>query len=155
LLLFDREDDCRPARVIPLDPARNHTYHYWHVFAPGVQPDQIYGYRVHGLWDPANGLRFDASKVLLDPYGHSVVIPKNYNRNAVRLNENNASSAMKSVVVDTQSYNWERDAVFEWARDARPKRPCARTISYELHVRGFTRHPALGARTICAGRLPV
>ena len=48
LLLFDREDDARPARVIRIDPAANRTYHYWHVFVPGVQPGQIYGYRVHG-----------------------------------------------------------------------------------------------------------
>lgn len=144
LLLFDREDDWRPARVIPLDPVTNRTYYYWHVFAAGVQPGQIYGYRVRGPWDPANGLRFDASKVLLDPYGRSVVVPKNYDRNAMRLNEDNASSAMKSVVVDTQSYNWEWDAAFDWARDAPPKRPCAHTVIYELHVRGFTRHPSSG-----------
>src|SRR5271167_3005832 len=59
LLLFDREDDSRPARVIPIDPAANRTYHYWHVFVPGVQPGQLYAYRVHGPSDPAHGLRFD------------------------------------------------------------------------------------------------
>ena len=75
----------RPARVIPLDPAVNRTYHYWHVFVPGVQPGQIYGYRVHGPFDPANGMRFDPAKVLLDPYGRGVVVPKNYSREAARL----------------------------------------------------------------------
>ena len=53
LLLFDREDDSRPGRVIPIDPALNRTYHYWHTFVPGVQPGQIYGYRVQGPYDPA------------------------------------------------------------------------------------------------------
>ena len=48
LLLFDREDDAKPVRVIRIDPASNRTYHYWHVFVPGVQPGQIYGYRVEG-----------------------------------------------------------------------------------------------------------
>jgi len=66
LLLFDRED-ARPARVVPLDPAANRTYHYWHVFVSGLQPGQIYAYRAHGEWDPANGLRFEPTKVLLDP----------------------------------------------------------------------------------------
>ena len=86
LLLFDREDDSRPIRVIPIDPAVNRTYHYWHVFVPGVRPGQIYGYRVHGPWDPANGMRFDPTKVLLDPYGRGVVVPKNYSRDAIRAN---------------------------------------------------------------------
>src|SRR5262249_42273578 len=80
LLLFDHEDDSRPARVIPIDPAANRTYHYWHVLVPDVQPGQLYGYRVHGPWDPESGLRFDAGKVLLDPYGRGVVIPATYSR---------------------------------------------------------------------------
>src|SRR5215467_8596433 len=48
LLLFDRVDDGRPARVIRIDPSTNRTYHYWHVFVPGVKTGQIYGYRVDG-----------------------------------------------------------------------------------------------------------
>src|ERR1700730_14899814 len=75
LLLFDREDDARLARVIPFNPAANRTYYYWHVFVSGLRPGQIYGYRVHGPWDPENGLRFDPTKLLLDPYGRSVVVP--------------------------------------------------------------------------------
>jgi isoamylase len=67
LLLFDREDDGRPGCVIPLDPSINHTYHYWHAFVPGLQAAQLYGYRVHGPFDPSKGLRFDATKVLIDP----------------------------------------------------------------------------------------
>src|SRR5258705_9527132 len=51
LLLFDSEDDARPSRVIPIDPAANRTYHYWHAFVPGLQPGQIYGFRVHGPFD--------------------------------------------------------------------------------------------------------
>src|SRR5713101_2249976 len=135
LLLFDGEDDPRP-QVIPIDPAANRTYHYWHVFVPGVLPGQIYGYRVHGRRDPENGIRFDPAKVLLDPYGRSVVVPKNYNRDAIRINDVNMSAAMKSVVVDTSSYDWEGDAPL--------KRPSSRTIIYEMHVRGFTQHPSSG-----------
>src|SRR5215510_140588 len=69
LLLFDRVDDALPARVIRIDPADNRTYHYWHTFVPGIGPGQIYGFRVHGRYDPAIGCRFDPEKVLLDPYG--------------------------------------------------------------------------------------
>jgi hypothetical protein len=59
----------RPAAIadVRLDPAANRTYHYWHVFVSGVRPGQLYGYRMNGSWDPANGTRFDPTKVLLDP----------------------------------------------------------------------------------------
>src|SRR5438094_538214 len=135
LLLFDREDDAKPARVVRIDPATNRSYHYWHTFAPGIKPGQLYGYRVHGPFDPGRGLRFDSAKVLLDPYGRGVVVPKNYNRHSAR-GEDNAQTAMKSVVVDPSTYDWESDTPLQ--------RPSARTIIYEMHVRGFTRHPSSG-----------
>jgi glycogen operon protein len=136
LLFFDREDDATPSGVVRIDPATNRTYHYWHTFVPGVRPGQIYGYRVDGPSDPARGLRFDSTKVLLDPYGRGVVVPKNYNRDAARKEGDNAATAMKSVVVDPSAYDWEGDTPLSL--------PSARTIIYEMHVRGFTRHPSSG-----------
>jgi len=135
LLLFDRDDDSHPTRVIPIDPASNRTYHYWHVFVSGLRPGQNYGYRVHGPWDPANGMRFDPTKVLLDPYGRSVAVPKNYSRAAICANQE-STAPMKSVVVDPHAYDWEGDVPLE--------RAYSRTIIYEMHVRGFTRHPTSG-----------
>jgi glycogen operon protein len=134
LLFFDREDDARPARVMCLDAAAHRTYHYWHVCVPGVQPGQIYGYRVAGPSDPAHGMRFDPTKILLDPYGRGVVVPKNYSRDAARQAGDNAATAMKSVVVDVHTYDWQGDTPLQ--------RPTSRTIVYEMHVRGFTRHPS-------------
>jgi isoamylase len=136
LLFFDREDDSRPARVIPIDPSSNRTYHYWHVFVPDVRAGQLYGYRVDGPSDPAMGMRFDPGKVLLDPYGRGVVVPKNYTRSAAHEKGDNAGSAMKSVVVDSSAYDWEGDKPL--------KRPSSQTIVYEMHVAGFTRHPSSG-----------
>ncbi|MBZ5656190.1 MAG: glycogen debranching protein GlgX [Acidobacteriia bacterium] len=136
LLFFDGADDARPSRVIPIDPAANRTYHYWHVFVPGVQAGQIYGFRAHGPSAPDRGLRFDPSKLLLDPYGRAIVVPRNYSREAARREGDNAATAMKSVVTDPQSYDWEGDAPL--------KRPWSRTIIYEMHVRGFTAHPSSG-----------
>src|SRR5689334_15613118 len=81
LLLFDREDDVRP-RVIPIDPTTNRTYHYWHVFVPGAEAGQLYGYRVQGPFEPSRGMRFDPGKILLDPYGRGVAVPTNYSRQA-------------------------------------------------------------------------
>jgi len=134
LLLFDCVDDAQPERAISIDPAINRTYHYWHVFVPGVKPGQIYGYRVDGAFDPPSGMRFDPAKVLLDPYGRGAAVPKNYSRDAARQIGDNAAKAMKSVVVDVQTYDWEGDAPLQ--------RPSSRTIVYEMHVRGFTRHPS-------------
>ena len=75
LVLFDGVRAARPSRVIELDSHSNRTYHYWHAFVPGVKAGQVYGYRVHGPSEPACGLRFDPSKLLLDPYGRGVVVP--------------------------------------------------------------------------------
>ena len=136
LLLFDRADNGRPSRAVDLDPRRHRTYHYWHVFLPGVGAGQLYGYRVHGLFDPALGLRFDPTKVLLDPYGRGVTVPTHYSREAARQPGDNAATAMKSVVADPSAYDWEGDAPL--------RRPSVRTIIYEMHVRGFTRHPSSG-----------
>jgi isoamylase len=136
LLLFDREDDARPARTISFDPIVNRTYHYWHTFVSGIKPGQIYGYRVHGPTDLEHGLRFDPAKVLLDPYGRAVVVPNGYTREAASGEGDNAATAMKSAVVDASSYDWEGDVPL--------RRPSARTIIYEMHVRGFTRHPSSG-----------
>ena len=92
LLLFDRADDACPSSVIRIDPATNRTYHYWHVFVPGVKAGQIYGYRVSGAFDPASGMRFDNRKLLLDPYGLAVVVPQNYSRDAARQKGDNTAT---------------------------------------------------------------
>ena len=143
LLLFDREDDPRPARTIPLDPAANRTYHYWHTFVPGVQPGQIYAYRAAGPFDPARGLRFDSKKILLDPYGRGVVVPERYDREVAKQGGDDTANAMKSVVVDPGKYDWEGDEPL--------RLPAARTIVYEMHVRGFTRHPSSGVAEATRG----
>jgi glycogen operon protein len=143
LVFFDREDDVAPSRVVRLDPEMNRTYYYWHVFLPGVRPGQIYGYRIEGPTAVARGLRFDSMKVLLDPYGRAVVVPKNYARLAAIEPGDNAAAAMKSVVVDPSAYDWEGDAPLS--------RPSARTIIYEMHVRGFTRHANSGVDDAARG----
>src|SRR5262249_37232199 len=97
LLFFDPEDGACPSRVIRIDPCTNRTYHYCHVFVPSVRPGQIYGYRVEGPSSPTRGLRFAPSKLLLDPYGRGVVVPKHYTRAAARRHGDTAATAMKSV----------------------------------------------------------
>jgi glycogen operon protein len=136
LLFFERDDDTQPVRTISLDPSLNRTHYYWHAFVPQARAGQIYGYRVFGPFDPARGFRFDASKLLLDPYGRGVAVPKSYSREAARNEGNNIATAMKSVVVDPRSYDWEGDTALQ--------RPSSQTIIYEMHVRGFTGHASAG-----------
>lgn len=136
LLLFDHPDDLRPARVLRLDPSTNRTYHYWHLFVAGLPAGQLYGYRIHGPFNPAEGMRFDSEKVLLDPYARRVVVPENYSREAARQPGDNTATAMKSVVVNPDLYDWEGDTPLH--------RPSSQSIVYEMHVKGFTRHPTSG-----------
>ncbi len=136
LLLFDAVDDPRPSHVIPLDRQKNRTFHYWHAFLTGIKPGQIYAYRAHGTNAPSRGLRFDADKILLDPYGKGIAMPARYDRDAAANPGDNTPYAMKSVVVETGAYNWEGDVPL--------KRPFSGTIIYEMHVRGFTFHPSSG-----------
>jgi isoamylase len=109
-----------------------------------VKPGQLYGYRVEGPWDLPKGMRFDPTKVLLDPYGRGVAVPDRYDRAAAGEPGDNSATAMKSVVVDPAAYDWEGDAPL--------RRPSAQTIVYEMHVRGFTRHPSSGVTRRSRGR---
>lgn len=131
LCLFDGPEDGEPAVVVRLEGERHRTYHYWHAWVSGLQPGQVYGYRVHGPQDPARGLRFDPSLLLIDPYGLALAIPAD------------SSGSMKSVVVDPETYDWEGDEPL--------RRPARDTVIYELHVRGFTAHPSSGVAAPKAG----
>jgi isoamylase len=136
LLLFDSVDDANPTQVYRLDPSSHRTFHYWHAFVPGLKAGQIYAYRVHGPYAPEQGKRFDGTKILLDPYGRSVAVPRKYCRKKLSGLDDTTAIAMKSVVVDLGLYDWEDDQ--------NPNHPFSRTVIYELHVRGFTKHPSSG-----------
>ena len=136
LLLFDDVDASGPSQIIELDPRKNRTYHYWHVFVPGVTAGQVYGYRVAGPFDPTKGLRFDAQKLLLDPYGKCIACPRQRSRSAACDPGDNVGTALRSVVADPAAYDWENDAS--------PGRSLANLVIYEMHVGGFTRHPNSG-----------
>ena len=136
LLLFNDARDTRPASVMPLDARQHRTYHYWHTFVPNLAPGQIYAYRADGPFAPERGQRFDREKVLLDPYGLAVSVPPTYDRDAAKRPGDTAATAMKSVVADPSRYDWEGDVPL--------RRPYVETVIYELHVRGFTRHPSSG-----------
>lgn len=136
LLLFDGLDADFPSRVIQLDRKFNRTFYYWHLFVEGVSHGQLYAYRVDGPFDPAKGHRFDGSKVLLDPYSRAVVAGDRYDRQAAKSWGDNCAHAMRSVVIDPRRYDWEGDEF--------PRLPFSKSIIYEMHLGGFTRHPSSG-----------
>ncbi len=114
----------------------------WHGYLPGISPGQRYGYRVHGPYDPARGLRCDGSKLLLDPYGKAVEGDISWDEslfdyqfaNPRRRNTTDSAPRMPKNVVINPS--------FDWGNDRAPQVPYHETVIYEAHVRGLTlRHP--------------
>ncbi len=136
LLLFDTADAPKPSRIILLDPKRNRTFYYWHVFVPGIQAGQVYAYRVYGPFAPEKGHRFDSTKVLLDPYARAVVGWEHYSREAAIRPGDNCPQSLRSVVLDPTTYDWEGDTPLCL--------PYSQSVIYEMHVAGFTRHPNSG-----------
>jgi glycogen operon protein len=142
LCLFDTPTDSAPRETIELLEKRVHVFHS---FVPGIKPGQLYGYRVHGPWDPERGLRFNPAKVLVDPYAQALANEVDWsaamfpykigvpNADLVIDDTDNAAGAPKSVVVDN---------VFNWDNDRSPRTSWRNTVIYEAHVKGFTmRHP--------------
>jgi glycogen operon protein len=141
LCLFDEAG--RETRV----PVTEQTDHVWHVYLPEARPGLRYGYRVDGPWEPAAGHRFNAAKLLLDPYARAIDGAVSWSdalygyqvghpdADLARDDRDSASGMPKSVVVDT---------AFTWGDDRPPRTPWSQTVIYELHVKGFTaRHPGV------------
>ena len=119
------------------------TGYCWHGYFPKIQPGQRYGYRVHGMWDPANGQRFNPAKLLLDPYAKAIdgqiqwneaIFPYHFNKDpSVRNEQDSAPFVPRSVV---------HQSFFDWTGDMKPQLSWHETIFYEVNVKGFTAtHP--------------
>src|SRR5262249_53219404 len=134
--LFDAPGASQAAHTIRLSPERNRTYHYWHVEVCGAGAGQVYGYRAYGPHSPEAGLRYDPSKLLLDPYARVVVNTENYQRSRATAPGDNTGWALRGVVVDLSAYAWGGDMPL--------RRASADPVIYEMHVGGFTRHPSSG-----------
>ncbi len=134
LLFFDQQDDNEPSHIFRFSDSENRTAYYWHIFIEGVKPGQLYAFRVNGPYRPFDGTRFDNEKALLDPYGILVAKGKNYSREAAIAPGPNLESCLKSVVADIDDYDWEDDE--------HPRHKFGKTVIYEMHVGGFTRHPS-------------
>jgi glycogen operon protein len=142
LCLFDKAD---PRRQIACIPMRERTDQIYHCYLPDARPGLLYGYRVHGPYDPARGLRFNPANLVLDPYARAISGTIEWSdalfaykvggpREDLEINlEAHSAGIPKCVVVDP---------AFTWGDDRHPRVPWHRTVIYECHVKGMTiKHP--------------
>src|SRR5439155_1745315 len=123
-------------------PVTEHTDQVWHIFLPEVRPGQLYGYRVSGPYEPEIGIRFNSSKLLLDPYAKAIAgrvewgdemfgyVVGGEKEDLTRDFRDDAWGMPKAVVIDN---------AFNWEDDRKLGRPLAESIIYEVHVKGFTK----------------
>jgi len=144
LCLFDDSGKIETARIeLP-----EYTNEVWHGYIPGLKPGALYGYRVHGAYDPANGHRFNANKLLIDPYARELVGDVAWSSahfaydiesedKDLSFNDSDSAAGMpKGRIIDPKAYDWKADRG--------PNIPWSKTIFYETHVKGFTQlHPAV------------
>ncbi len=138
LLLYAEDDLVNPVYQYRMNYLKNKTARIWHCRVPVTVMNnaKYYGYIVEGPFNPVAGHRFDAQKVLLDPYAKAVFFPDDFSREVARNSGFNAGKAPLGVI------NGERIA-FDWGNDRRPHHTFD-TIIYELHVKGFTMRPNSG-----------
>jgi isoamylase len=133
LLLYSDKDPVHPIREIRLNPRANKSGRIWHCWVTAEQAPEacLYAYRVEGRHEPAEGYRFDAARILLDPFARSVIFPPDYDRDAaIRPGPNDGRAPLG--VLPTRE-----EADFEWGESSLP-RHSHDLIVYELHVKGFT-----------------
>ncbi len=142
LCLFDAGDPSKEIRRVKLNEK---TGHVRHAYLPGIRPGTLYGFRAHGPYDPESGLRFNPSKLLVDPYARAITGEADFNGPIYSYrvgapegdlaydDRDSAPAAPRSVVVGNH---------FDWNGDRPPNHPWHRSVIYEVHVKGFTkRHP--------------
>ena len=142
LCLYKSVKDGKAAEQVKM---LERTHHIWHVYIPGLKPGQLYGYRVHGPFEPENGHRFNPNKLLIDPYAkaiagtvewHDALFGYKLGHEEEDLSfseEDSAPYLPKCVVIDPS---------FDWEGDKPPKIPYHQSIIYETHVKGLTQlHP--------------
>jgi len=125
-----------PSDEIPLDPRVNRTGDIWHLEVPGAGAGTLYAWRVDGPWAPESGQRFDPGLLLLDPYARAVVGAEAWGTEVL------VPSAGRPGVYGTLLRSMVVADGFDWKGDRPLNRPLEESVIYELHVRGFTRHPS-------------
>ena len=140
LCLFDNVENAK--EVVPRIRFKECTDQVWHVFLPDARPGQLYGFRVSGPYEPERGMRFNSSKLLLDPYAKAIVgavswadamfgyVIGSEKEDLTQDLRDDAWGVPKSLVIDSG---------FDWQNDKRPAIPLHESVIYEVHVKGFSK----------------
>lgn len=142
LCLFDSIESETESQRIPLPERKDQI---WHVYLPDVTPGQLYGYRVHGPYDPLNGHRFNPNKVLLDPSARSIARRVRWDDSLFGYQIGHPDEDLSFDERDSAPFAPLAkviDSAFTWGDEQRPRTPIHKTVIYEMHVKGFTMlHP--------------
>src|ERR1700757_5250628 len=143
LCLFDGRGERELARVeLP-----EHTDQIWHGYIPDIGPETVYGYRVHGPYEPDAGHRFNPNKLVLDPYAKAHVGALTWDPACFGYTLGADGDDLTFDTRDSARFMPKSrviDPAFSWGRERPPSVPWDRTIIYETHVRGYTKlHPAV------------
>ncbi len=142
LVLFDAPGDPEPSRAIVM---AERTGPIWHMYVPQLRPGQLYGYRVYGPFNPFEGHRFNANKVLLDPYARAIGRSLQWDDSLFGFIKDHPDEDLSFSELDSAAFaplGVVVESRFEWGEDRPPRIPWEDTIIYETHVRGITmRHP--------------
>jgi isoamylase len=142
LCLFNSPEDDTESVKIKLT---ERTHQVWHVYLPEIQPGQLYGYRVHGPYEPQNGHRFNPNKLLIDPYAKAISGTINWHDSMFGYEVGSPEEDLKMSTLDSAPFipcSVVVDPNYDWEGDKAPKIPYHRSIIYEAHVKGLTKlHP--------------
>ena len=143
LCIFDIDGTTEVERIaLP-----EYTNEVWHGYLPDARPGTVYGYRVHGPYDPPNGHRFNPNKLLIDPYARQLVGEFEWNEALFGYTVGSPDADLSFDERDSARYMPKCrviDPAFTWGEERKPKTPWQRSIIYETHVRGYTmRHPGV------------
>src|SRR5690606_36552916 len=144
LCLFSSPEDKTESTKIKIE---ERSHHVWHVYVPGIHPGQLYGYRVHGPYEPHNGHRYNANKLLIDPYAKAIAGTIEWNDALFGYELNHPDEDLSFSTVDSAPYIPKSVVInpeFDWEGDKAPKVPYHKSVIYETHVKGFTKlHPEI------------
>ena len=131
LKLYRGAKDAEPICEFELDPRRHRTYDFWHALVSGAKPGWYYTWRADGPQEPAAGIEFEPRRELLDPWARLVSDATWQREDALT---GSVEPHVRAQIAAQDDYDWDGDEPL--------RRPLAESVIYELHVRGFTRHPS-------------
>lgn len=126
---------------------KERSHQVWHIMLPEVKAGQLYGYRVHGPYEPAEGHRYNPNKLLIDPYAKAIAGTIDWSDALFGYEVGNPDEDLKMSELDSAPFIPKSVVInggFDWGNDRPPRIPYHKSVIYETHLKGFTKmHPAI------------